>query len=101
KNLYLLEGDSVILKPDTRVLRDDEVLWKFGSEETRIAEIREGTKEIFDFADGKLKDRLKLGQSGSLTITNARTTDSGDYKLQVNSRCGVSNETFSVTVCSY
>ncbi|KAL0161745.1 hypothetical protein M9458_045470, partial [Cirrhinus mrigala] len=50
-------------------------------------------------------DRLEVNQTGSLTITNTRTTDSGFYKLQIiisNGRFSITSEErvkrFSVTV---
>ncbi|KAL0161736.1 hypothetical protein M9458_045461, partial [Cirrhinus mrigala] len=52
-----------------------------------------------DQCDVRFRDRLKLdNQTGSLTITNIRTTDSGDYKLQINSNTFSIIRTFSVAI---
>ncbi|XDV23636.1 hypothetical protein PO909_028129, partial [Leuciscus waleckii] len=47
----------------------------------------------------RFRDRLKLDhQTGSLTITNTRTSDAGEYQLQINnSRVSISKR-FSVSV---
>ncbi|KAL0161164.1 hypothetical protein M9458_044889, partial [Cirrhinus mrigala] len=51
--------------------------------------------------EDRFRDRLKLDhKTGSLTITYIRTTDSGMYKLQINSsRIGIT-KSFNVTVPS-
>ncbi len=40
--------------------------------------------------DGRFRDRLEVNQSGSLTIMNTTITDSGVYKLQINSSSRIS-----------
>ncbi|KAL0161236.1 hypothetical protein M9458_044961, partial [Cirrhinus mrigala] len=48
--------------------------------------------------DGRFKHRLEVIETGSLTITNIRTTDSGLYNLQINSSRFSIMRTFSVNV---
>ncbi len=83
----VMEGDSVTLNPGvTEVQNYHLIQWKFG--ETQIAKISNLSKSstIYNTDDDKtLRDRVKLDQTGSLTITNTRTTDSGLYKLTLTS----------------
>ncbi|XDV22959.1 hypothetical protein PO909_027701 [Leuciscus waleckii] len=71
-------------------MKDDDVIqWRFGDENTLIAEINKRADRITvydDVLDGRFRDRLKLdNQTGSLTITNTRTDHTGDYYLEINS----------------
>ncbi|XDV22743.1 hypothetical protein PO909_027583 [Leuciscus waleckii] len=84
------EGDSVSLNSGLTEMKDDDVIqWRFGDENTVIAEINVTAGRITvydDVLDGRFRDRLKLdNQTGSLTITNTRTDHTGYYKLQINS----------------
>ncbi|CAM4661792.1 unnamed protein product [Leuciscus chuanchicus] len=86
----VMEGDSVSLNSDLTEIEDDDVIqWRFGDENTLIAEINKPTDRITvydDVLDGRFRDRLKLdNQTGSLTITNTTTEHDGDYKLETNS----------------
>ncbi|KAL0161415.1 hypothetical protein M9458_045140, partial [Cirrhinus mrigala] len=93
------EGDYVTLHTDTEIQSNDLIQWKFG--DTVIAEIDKATKRIHphDGPDGRFRGRLKLNnQTGSLTITNTRTTDSGDYELRISSSRRTINRRITVTV---
>ncbi|KAL0146670.1 hypothetical protein M9458_058010, partial [Cirrhinus mrigala] len=95
-----MEGESVTLHTGvTEVQKYRLIEWMFGN--SRIAEIYNLTRSssIYDTDNDKtLKTRLKLDhQTGSLTITNTRTTDSGLYQLTLTSE-ETKYKSFSVTV---
>ncbi len=99
----MMEGDSVTLHTDDPdIQKDDQIMWKFGNNSILIAQInRKNNDSRFydDNAGGRFRDRLKLDhQTGSLSITNTRTTDSGLYKVTSSSRTETPLNTFSLTV---
>ncbi len=99
ESVSVLEGDSVSLNSGlTEMMDDDVILWRFGAENTLIAQINVmvGRITVYDnVLDGRFRDRLKLDhQTGSLIITNTRTEHTGLYKLQIHSV----SKSFSLTV---
>ncbi|KAK9967278.1 hypothetical protein ABG768_001685 [Culter alburnus] len=84
KSVSVMEGDSVTLNTDvTEAQKYLLIQWTFGG--TRIAEVSRLMQTSSTY-DERFRDRLKLDQTGSLTITNTRTTDSGLYQLTIVSR---------------
>ncbi|XP_067271433.1 carcinoembryonic antigen-related cell adhesion molecule 5-like isoform X1 [Pseudorasbora parva] len=88
KEISVEEGDSVTLDNDlTEMNNEDRIQWSFENGSV-IAEYNKWANKITvfdDVLDGRFRDRLKLNnQTGSLTITNITTTDSGVYKLDIN-----------------
>ncbi|KAI2650694.1 Titin [Labeo rohita] len=82
----VVEGESVILDPGVTKNPNNSVAWYFN--DTLIAEITGDQSKICtdDQCSDKFQDRLKLDhQTGSLIITNTRTTDSGLYNLKISS----------------
>ncbi|XP_056109174.1 SLAM family member 9-like [Rhinichthys klamathensis goyatoka] len=99
KSVSVMEGDSVSLNSDlTEMMDDDVILWRFGDENTLIAEINvmaDSMTVYDDDPDGRFRDRLKLDhQTGSLIITHTTTEHAGVYKLQMSSVI----KSFSLTV---
>ncbi|XP_067271110.1 uncharacterized protein [Pseudorasbora parva] len=84
KSLSVTEGESVTLPNGAEMNKHDLMLWRFGDKGLLLAKIDLETKETsLNDDDERFRDRLKLDQTGSLTITNTRTTDSGLYELQI------------------
>ncbi|XP_039538678.1 carcinoembryonic antigen-related cell adhesion molecule 1-like [Pimephales promelas] len=94
KRKKVKEGQSVTLDPDVVRQANDFMTWSFNG--SRLAEITGDQSKICtdDQCKERFRDRLKLNhQTGSLTITNTRNTDSGEYKLQINS---INSSDFSI-----
>ncbi|KAL1251774.1 hypothetical protein QQF64_019570, partial [Cirrhinus molitorella] len=78
------KGESITLDPGVIKNPIDLMTWYFN--DTVIAEITGDQSKIStdDQCRERFRDRLNVDhQTGSLTITNTRTTDSGLYKLQI------------------
>uniref|UniRef100_A0A8C1YFF5 Immunoglobulin domain-containing protein n=1 Tax=Cyprinus carpio TaxID=7962 RepID=A0A8C1YFF5_CYPCA len=88
-------GDFVTLNIDSEIKSDDLILWTFGAKNCLVVKVDSGTTTISENFIG----RLQLDhQSGSLTIRNTRTTDSGVYKLQIINSEQTTFRRFNVTV---
>ncbi|XP_056615439.1 uncharacterized protein LOC130430370 [Triplophysa dalaica] len=102
KSVSVMEGDSVTLHTDlTDIQRDEQIDWWFKGD--RIAQINKATSNISvydDDADGRFRDRLQVDdQTGSLTITNMRSENSGLYKVDIISITRhTTHQSFRVTV---
>ncbi|XP_067236574.1 uncharacterized protein [Chanodichthys erythropterus] len=100
KSVSVTEGDSVTLQTDTETHGDELIAWRFGDEGKLIAkhDLEAKSPPLYD-PDERFRDRLKLNnQTGSLTITNLRTTDSGVYTVKISSSKQTLNKRFTVTV---
>ncbi len=94
------EGDRVTLQTGVTQMSGDElIVWRFGEEGKLIAkaDIEAKSSSLYD-TDERFRDRLELDQTGSLTITNTRSTDSGFYSVKISSRTQTVYERFSVSV---
>uniref|UniRef100_A0A8C1PSA2 Ig-like domain-containing protein n=1 Tax=Cyprinus carpio TaxID=7962 RepID=A0A8C1PSA2_CYPCA len=102
-SVSVTEGESVTLQTRvTEIQTRDLITWTFGHPETRIALIskEEGNVPTYDdVLDGRFRNRLKLDdQTGSLIITNTRTTDSGNYTVNIK---GTNKTTYRFNLTVY
>ncbi|XP_016111823.1 uncharacterized protein, partial [Sinocyclocheilus grahami] len=98
KSVSVKEGEPVTLHVP-QLQGDVLIVWRFGDEGKLIAkhDIEAKSSPLYD-TDERFRDRLKLDQTGSLTITKTRTTDSGLYKVKISSNKQTLYKRFSVTV---
>ncbi|XP_057181069.1 SLAM family member 6-like [Triplophysa rosa] len=102
-SVSVTEGESVTLSVNlTDHQRKHGISWKFGAQGYLIAEItRESRIRIYENqANGRFRGRLKLDQTGSLTITKTRITHSGLYEV-TNTNTNAKLKIFNITVYDY
>ncbi len=98
ESVSVMDGDSVTLHTEVETNQHHRIRWYFN--DIRIAQINRDQRKICrdDQCKERFRDRLKLDhQTGSLTIMNTRTTDSGLYQLEIISS-SISEKTFNVSV---
>ncbi|KAL1251690.1 hypothetical protein QQF64_019486, partial [Cirrhinus molitorella] len=98
EKVSVMEGNSVILHTNVKTNQQDTITWYF--HDIRIAQIRGNQIKICtdEQCKERFRDRLKLdNQTGDLTITNTKTTDSGVFQLSAISR-RILQKSFIVTV---
>ncbi|XP_016135770.1 uncharacterized protein [Sinocyclocheilus grahami] len=96
--IYVKAGENVTLDP--AVLKNPIHLMTWHFNNISIAEITEDQSKIStdDQVNNRFRGRLEVNQTGSLTITNTRSEDSGVYKLQTNSSRFSIVRSFRVTI---
>ncbi|KAK9967199.1 hypothetical protein ABG768_001607 [Culter alburnus] len=98
----VMEGDSVTLNTGVQTNQQESIRWYFN--DIRIALITGDLSKICtdvqcNKGTERFRGRLKLDhQTGSLTITNTRNTDSGEYHLMIISSSSFSRKILRVSV---
>ncbi len=93
----VMEGDALILHTGAQPNKDTIWFFKRSNLTSRIAHVNNG--KVFTRYEKRLADRLQLDQeSGSLTICNISTSDSGVYEASVSIRLHVSERKIKVDV---
>uniref|UniRef100_A0A8C2EGL5 Immunoglobulin V-set domain-containing protein n=1 Tax=Cyprinus carpio TaxID=7962 RepID=A0A8C2EGL5_CYPCA len=97
KTKSVKEGEIIILHTGVNdIVGYDQILWK--TEDVIVGEINKKTN-IYDIEEERFKGRLQLNEkSGSLTISDSKTKDSGVYHLNMSSSTHTLQRTISVTV---
>lgn len=90
----VVKGGSVTLETRTKIQRADEILWTFGAENCLVVRADPGIT-----IGERFTGRLKLDEkTGSLSIRNIKTADSGHFKLQIINSEKTTFRRFNVSV---
>ncbi|XP_073701014.1 uncharacterized protein [Garra rufa] len=104
RELSVMEGESVTLRTGLKTIeRDVHIIWMFETQNIRIADIYSSVNSIPNYVNTEIfRDRLKVDfTTGSLTIRNIRTTDSGKYNLDIVDPNDTSGPTSRVTQTTF
>ncbi|KAF4094657.1 uncharacterized protein LOC131535734 isoform X2 [Onychostoma macrolepis] len=102
ESAFVMEGDSVTLHTDVKTNQQEKIRWYFN--DARIAQMTGDLSYICtdvqcNEGTERFRDRLNLeNQTGSLTIRDITTTDSGVYCLRISSNNSISEKIFIVAV---
>uniref|UniRef100_A0A8C2BVZ4 Immunoglobulin domain-containing protein n=1 Tax=Cyprinus carpio TaxID=7962 RepID=A0A8C2BVZ4_CYPCA len=96
KSLSVKEGAPVTLQTDVKLDGDELIVWRCGDKGRLIAkaDIEAKSSTLYDTDERFRGDH----QTGSLTITDTRTTDSGFYTVKISSKKQTSYQRFTLTV---
>ncbi|KAK7136724.1 hypothetical protein R3I93_016928 [Phoxinus phoxinus] len=99
KTVSMLARECLVLITDFKVERDESVEWRF-EDKILTTGMNGDISKTFYSADVRFRGRLELHhQTGSLTIKDTRTSDTGVYHLKICNRSGENIcWEFSVTV---
>ncbi len=92
-SVFVMERDSVTFQTGVETNQQGRIRWYFNG--VRIAQITGNLRFICTDVqcNERFRDRLKLDhQTGSLTIMNITTTDSGLYELIISSKNNVEKD---------
>ncbi|XP_056303267.1 uncharacterized protein LOC130215482 [Danio aesculapii] len=87
KPIKVTEGTSAVLQSAAEIQRDEVIEWRFNTDKSAIAKIKDEQISTSNGPDGMFKDTLDLDKkTGSLTIRNIRREHAGIYQLIIKNK---------------